>query len=493
MTFSMSKSKYCRGVQCPKMLWMDIHMPEQAEATAPEAVLRTGTEVGELARDYFGGHVLVEFSPDKKQMCQDTRRFMNAGEPVIAEASFLYKNNFCSVDILRRTETEIQLIEVKSSTEVHEIYLYDMAYQYYVLTHCGISVTKIYNMHIDSSYERRGELELDKLFRLEDCTDQILDMQRGIEENLAVIQTYLDSVPEPDRDLDLYCEKPYECEYKRYCRRHVEEPSVFSIHRLSAKKKYQLYRQGVVTFGDVIEAKPALNDRQWRQVKASYYEEPPKIDRKALGKFLDGLTYPLYYLDFETYQQAVPGFDGVKPYMQIPFQYSLHIQREMGAEPEHCEFLAKEGTDPRRALAEQLCRQIPGDVCSLAYNMSFEKTVIRNLADLYPDLSDHLMNIHSRMQDLMVPFQRQYYYCRELQGSYSIKKVLPALCGGDPELDYHGLEDIHNGSEAMEAFADLPGRSGDEIRRIRKNLLAYCRLDTLAMVKILARLYEMTR
>ena len=214
MTFSMSKSKYCRGVQCPKMLWMDIHMPEQAEATAPEAVLRTGTEVGELARDYFGGHVLVEFSPDKKQMCQDTRRFMNAGEPVIAEASFLYKNNFCSVDILRRTETEIQLIEVKSSTEVHEIYLYDMAYQYYVLTHCGISVTKIYNMHIDSSYERRGELELDKLFRLEDCTDQILAMQRGIEENLAVIQTYLDSVPEPDRDLDLYCEKPYECEYK---------------------------------------------------------------------------------------------------------------------------------------------------------------------------------------------------------------------------------------------------------------------------------------
>jgi hypothetical protein len=177
--------------------------------------------------------------------------------------------------------------------------------------------------------------------------------------------------------------------------------------------------------------------------------------------------------------------------MQIPFQYSLHVQDDVNSEPRHYEFLGKEGTDPRRALAEQLCEQIPENVCSLAYNMSFEKTVIKNLAGLFPDLSEHLMNIHDNMHDLMVPFQQQAYYSKELQGSYSIKWVLPTLCSSDPELDYHALEEVHNGSEAMAAFADLPKHTPEDIARIRKNLLAYCRLDTLAMVKILEKLYGM--
>lgn len=491
MTFSMSKSKYCKGIQCPKILWMDVNMPDEAVPAASEAVLRIGTEVGELARSYFGEYSLVEFSPDKKKMCRNTENFIMAGKNIIAEASFLYKNNFCSVDILRMAENGVQLIEVKSSTEIHDIYLDDMAYQYYVLTHCGIHVTDVCNMHINNQYVRYGELNLQELFKIENCTEQILSMQAGIEERLAAIESYMMQEAEPERELAVYCDKPYECEYKQYCHRHIKEPSVFSIHRLSAAKKYDMYQNGIVTFADVVRERPKLSEKQWRQINASYYNEAPSIDRIAIKEFLDTLTYPLYHLDFETYQQAIPQFDGVKPYMQIPFQYSLHVQSKQGAEPEHYEFLGKEGTDPRRALAERLCEQIPVNVCSLAFNMSFEKTVIKNLAAMYPDLSAHLMNIHDNMQDLMVPFQKQSYYCKELQGSYSIKWVLPALCSGDPELDYHALEGIHNGSEAMDAFADLPNHAPEEIARIRKNLLAYCRLDTLAMVKILEKLYAL--
>lgn len=486
-----SKSKYCKAVQCPKILWMDRNMPEQAEETASDSVMQTGTDVGELARNYFGNYKLVPFSLHKQEMCEMTRQYLEQGENVIAEASFQYKNCFCSVDILRKTEDGFQLIEVKSSTEIHDIFYDDMAYQYYVLHNCDFNIVSVCNMHINNQYVRQGALDLQSLFTMEDCTEKILEMQSDIEERLAQTEQYLQQQMEPDRQLALYCDKPYECAYKKYCHRNITNPSVFSIHRLSASKKYELYQQGIVSYEDIVREHPKLSEKQYQQVYSQYENQKPHIDKVKIKEFLNTLQYPLYHLDFETYQQAIPQFDGVKPYMQIPFQYSLHVQRSINAEPEHYEFLGTEGTDPRRKLAEQLCEQIPLDVCSMAYNMSFEKTVIKNLAEIFPDLSEHLMNIHDNMHDLMVPFQQQAYYCKELQGSYSIKWVLPALCSNDKELDYHALDGVHNGSEAMAAFADLPNHTSEEIQVIRKNLLAYCRLDTLAMVKILEKLYEM--
>lgn len=487
----MSKSKYCKGIQCPKILWMDKHMPDKAVETKAESIFNTGTEVGKLARDCFSGCQTVTFSYSKEEMCKETQELLSNGANIIAEASFMYNNNFCSVDILRMIDNEVHLIEVKSSTEIHDIYYDDMAYQYYVLRHCGMNVTAVINMHINNEYVRQDELELDKLFVLEDCTEQVINMQKDMDERLHNLLSNVDCTEEPVRGIGLHCEKPYECLYKSYCYRHVKEPSVFSIHRLSNKKKYELYEQGIVTFEDIVREKPELNEKQWRQVKTKFYDEAPTIDKDAIQRFLATLEYSLYHLDFETYQQAIPQFKGVKPYMQIPFQYSLHVQKEPCGECEHYAFLGKAGTDPRRALAEQLCSQIPMNACTLAYNMSFEKTVIKNLAMIYEDLSEHLMSIHDNIHDLMVPFQQQSVYCKELQGSYSIKWVLPALCGGDPELDYHELDEIHNGSEAMNAFADLPNHSPEEIERTRNNLLAYCRLDTLAMVKILEKLYQM--
>lgn len=487
----MSKSKYCKGIQCPKILWLDKNMPDKAVETTSDSIFENGTEVGEYARLYFDGCKAVKFNYNKNIMCRETMELISSGVNVIAEASFMYENNFCSVDILRIVGDEVHLIEVKSATEVHDIYYDDMAYQYYVLSNCGLNVTSVLNMHINNQYVRRNEIELDKLFVLEDCTEEVLQRQAGMKERIVSFASCADCKDEPVQELALHCEKPYECAYKKYCHRHIKEPSIFSIHKLSNKKKYELYKQGIVTFEDVVREKPLLNDSQWRQVKSTVYNEPPIINKIELKKFLNTLSYPLYYLDFETFQQAIPQYRGVKPYMQIPFQYSLHVQTKLNAEPEHYAFLGKEGTDPRRALAEQLCKQIPLNACTLAYNMSFEKTVIKNLAEVYVDLSEHLMNIYENMHDLMVPFQQQSIYCKELNGSYSIKWVLPALCGGDPELDYHGLDEIHNGSEAMNAFADLPNHSPDEIEQTRKNLLAYCRLDTLAMVKILEKLYQM--
>ena len=215
-----------------------------------------------------------------------------------------------------------------------------------------------------------------------------------------------------------------------------------------------------------------------------------EIHEDGIKEFLDTLTYPLYFLDFETFMPAIPLYDDSKPYEQIPFQYSLHYIESESGELKHKEYLAYPGLDPMRELAEKLCEDIPLDVCTMAYNMGFEKGRIKGLAALYPDLADHLMNIHDNIVDLMIPFQKKHYYCREMQGAYSIKYVLPALFPDDPALDYHNLEGVHHGGEAMDTFARMAYMDPDELEKWRGYLLKYCELDTFAMVKIWEKLIE---
>ena len=487
MEIRLSKSRYCRGIQCPKMLWMDDHMPEIGESTYAEAKIANGNLVGDLARGYFGDYDLVEYTGDIQSTIDRTRELIETGSVNIAEAAFSYDGLFCAVDILHRNGSNYDIVEVKSSTHVSPVYIDDVSFQYYVLTNSGIDVQKVCIMHLNSNYVRDGELELDKLFTVEDYTDEAIQHFSEVEENIRFIRDYIDTDEEPVRDIDSYCDYPYACAYARYCGRHLPEESVFSIAGLRSARKYEYYHQGIISFEDIIREQPPMSIKQMEQVEASYYDKADSIDKESIKAFLSTLSYPLYHLDFETFQQAVPEYDGLRPYSQIPFQYSLHIEQLDGS-VKHREFLAKEGTDPRRAIAERLCEDFPTEVCVLAYNMSFEKRVLRELADTFPDLSEHLLAIRNNIHDLMIPFRSHAYYSKAMQGSYSIKYVLPALCPGDPDLDYHNLDGVHNGTEASATFADLPNHTSEEIAEMRKNLLNYCRLDTLAMVKVLEKI-----
>ena len=205
---------------------------------------------------------------------------------------------------------------------------------------------------------------------------------------------------------------------------------------------------------------------------------------------MKGITYPIYFLDFETYQTPIPKYDGMRPYMKIPFQYSLHYIEHEGGKLKHKEFLAETGVDPRRKLAERLVEDIPENKCVLAYNMSFEKSRLTELAENFPDLAEKLLNIRDNIIDLMIPFSKRMYYAKQMEGSYSIKAVLPTLYPDVPEYDYHNLELVHNGGEASEIFASLGERPKEEQEKIRKALLEYCKLDTLAMVKVWEKLKE---
>jgi hypothetical protein len=465
---------------------MNQHKSElRDDSVLDTAVLETGNAVGDLARAYFGDFTEVPYSEHKSLMIKETKEFLARAVPVICEGSFSFDGNFCSVDILKTVKGGVEVTEVKSSTELKPVYLDDMAFQYYVLTGCGLKVKKISLMHINNRYERKGDLDLKKIFTIVDCTKDIRFAQKGIAKKIEVLKSAAEMEDEPVKDIGPHCGDPYPCPYQAYCWKHIPAKSVFDIRRLRGKRKFELYYDGVISFDDVLKNGVRLSEKQKRQVAAEIEEKPPKINHRAINDFLDGLSFPLYFLDFETFQPAIPPFDGIRPYAQIPFQYSLHIlSAKNSGKLLHREFLAKEGKDPRRPLAERLCRDIPQGVCTLAYNMSFEKRIIADLAGRFPDLADRLMDIHDHIKDLMAPFQSHSYYRREFEGSYSIKAVLPALYPDDPELNYDNLDLIHHGGDAMSAYPALVNKSKEEAAAIRKALLAYCRLDTLAMVKI---------
>lgn len=494
MKVQLSKTRYCKMVQCKKILWLDQYKPDEKVRTARESVFKNGDKVGELARSLFGEYENVKYDEHLNAMIEQTTNLLKNKPNIITEACFKYENNFCSIDILKNDNDGVEIYEVKSSTQIDDIFLEDASYQYYVLSNLGFNVKKVYVVYINSTYIRRGQLELNKMFNIEDITHISKEKQEEIRNNIIKMDEYMTKhgkKSEPEKDISLHCIKPYECEYWQYCTRNLPKPNVFDIVGMNKSTKFKKYHEGAVSFRDL--QYESINKKYLEQIDFEINDKGDKIDKENIKKFIDTLSYPIYFLDFETFQQSIPEFEGVSPYMQIPFQYSLHYIEEENGELKHKEFLAEAGTDPRRELSEKLVQDIPMNVCVTAYNMGFEKGVIKKLAQQYPDLSKHLLNITENIKDLMIPFSKRYYYTKAMQGSYSIKYVLPALYPNDPELNYHNLPVVHNGGEASDTFLSLVRKSEEEQEKLRKGLLVYCKLDTYAMVKIWQRLKEVAQ
>ena len=495
-TVNLSKSKYCGLWQCPKIAWLRKYKPEQF--TPDDALaerMRVGDEIGDLAMGLFGSYVEVTARDgdrlDLAEMLRRTSTEMAKQTPVICEASFSWEGLYCAVDILRREGDGWAIYEVKSSTDPEKkVYLADVAYQTYVLTRCGVRVTGTYLVTLNNEYVFDGTLRMDELFRVTDVTEAALEQLPQVEANIALARDFLAEETEPDLPLSENCKKPYGCGFWNYCTRDLPSPSVFDLYRTAFSKKLGYYKRGLVSYGD-LRSEPGITKSIHRmQIDHALTEREAEIDRESIRGFLENLSYPLYFLDFETVMPVIPRYIGTKPYAQIPFQYSLHYIEREGGELKHKEFLAEPGTDPRRPLAERLCEDIPMGVCVTAYNKAFECTRLKELAETFPDLAEHLLDIRGNIVDLLIPFQSGWYYNRAMGGSFSIKSVLPALFPNDPELDYHNLEEIHHGGEAMAAFPAMEHMDPEQLERTRRNLLKYCGLDTYAMVKVWEKLRE---
>lgn len=488
----LSKSRYCKARQCKKIIWLKKYKPEYAIQKARDIVLENGTKVGQLAKGLFGKYENIDFNENLNIMIDQTKKLLKNKPNIITEASFNYNNNFCSVDILKNDIDGVEIYEVKSSTEISDIYLDDVSYQYYILNNLEFNIKKACIVYINNKYVKQGNLELNKLFNIEDVTEIAKSKQQEIENNIYELNKYMEEHMdnEPKDDIGIKCFKPYECEFWEYCTRNLPKPNVFDIKGgMHLDKKFEKYYDGKISFNDLQNEN--INPKYLEQIDFELNNLQPKIDKDYIKEIIKALNYPLYFLDYETYQVAIPEIDGTRPYQQLPFQYSLHIIKEEGAAIEYKEFLAEiEDKDFIRHFAENLIKDIPDNGSVIIYNRAFEPARNREIAEMYPDLKDELERINCNMIDFLEPFKQRKYYTKEMQGSASIKYVLPALYQKDSELDYHNLPVVHNGEEASEAFLSLKGKSKEKQKEIRNGLLVYCQLDTYAMVKIWMKFKE---
>lgn len=482
----ISRTTFLRYRQCKKFAWLHRHKIDKM--VPPPAVDRhLQNKVLDLAKGLFKSGVKVPFLPGQyNRMAKITESMIKKGETVIYDAAFVFKDVFIMVDIFLVTKEGFEFYGVKATTKLSKRHILDLSLQHYVIKNCLNKKVTANIINIDKTYRRQGKIEFSGYFKITDVTP---DLEVVNKRYLRHLERVLKS-DEPKISVGIHCERgmeTVECGFKPYCMGQLPDQSVFDISGLQKEIQYELFQAGIKRILD-IEDTSVFSKDQRIQIEC-LKDKKEIIKREEIQRFIETFNEPLYFLDFEAFRHVIPPFDGMGPTTEIPFQYSLHI---LHGDLKHKEFLAREGQDPRRVLAERLLEDIPMDVQVLAYNMSYEKHIIKGLAAFLPDLADRLMALHDQILDLQVPFQKKWYYTNEMKGKYSIKVVLPALFPDEPDLDY-SLLDIQNGMMAMDLYASLHHKNPDEIALIRQALLKYCHLDTLAMVRIYEKLKDLCK
>jgi len=471
---TISKSKFIQGLSCPRYLWYIFNAPEKLPPIdeATQALFDQGHEVGEYSKKLYPGGIEI---PHDYNSVEKTKELLKKRVPLF-EASFAYKNSYCKADILVPVgKDEWDLYEVKSSASLKEEHIPDIAFQLYCIQGAGVKIRHTHLMHINNEYVRKGDIEPKKLFAIEDTTDAALTVAPTIEDLINGMLKVIQSPKAPEPELGTECLDPGECPV---CLNDLPKNNVTELYCFG-KKAYPLLNHGTVLIKDVPDSD--LNEKQLIE-KNTVVTKKPHIEPKPIKKFLEKLTYPLYLLDFETVNPAIPLFDNSSPYQQVPFQLSLHVLQKQDGKPEHYEFLADSPDDPRPEVVEAL-RAIGPKGTVLAYNMSFERRVLEDLLEVFPK-EKWLQSVIDRLEDLIVPFRSFSYYDPKQQGSCSLKAVLPALTG----KGYEHLE-ISQGDDAARKFLETTYKnkpmSPGEKQALRKALLIYCGQDTSSMIDIL--------
>ncbi len=479
----LSKSSYIKGIQCEKHLYLyKYHYDEMDELSEMQkSIFKRGIDVGVLAQQFFPGGIDASVGEkfDYNKCVERTKAEIERGTEIIYEAGFLFDEVLAIADIIVKDKNGWNIYEVKSSTSVSETYFNDAALQYYVLKGSGLKIKSFNIIYINNQYVRKGDLNINELFNIEPVLSSVKSIPKDVAENVQRLKAVLRRKTIPQIEIGERCHNPYTCSYFNYCRKHIPENSIFDFSGMHLSKKYEMYNEGIISLDDVPENYP-LNANNKLQLE-SYKTGKILVETKGIKKFLSELKYPFYFLDFESFQSAVPLYDNTKPYQQVPFQFSVHIQKSKHSAIEHEDFLAEAGEDPRPKFINKLLEATKGKGDIIVYNLAFEKTRMQELARDFPEYNEELQKRIGRLKDLMIPFQKKYYYSPEMKGSYSIKVVLPALV---PEMNYDNLE-INDGGLAAIAFDNLQYETDlMRIAETRHQLLEYCKLDTLAMVKI---------
>ncbi|MCB9219861.1 MAG: DUF2779 domain-containing protein [Ignavibacteriales bacterium] len=488
----LSKSTFLKGLQCDKHLYLYKHHYNWQDKVSEQqqAIFDRGHNVGHLAQQLFPDG--ADSSPSNpraySQALDYTIELIENGTNVIYEAAFMYNEVLVYADIIVKNGNKWKVYEVKSSTSVSETNINDISVQYYVMSNCGLEIEDISIIYINNEYIRFGELDLSQFFKVESLLPFAIENMDWIDEEVERLKSVVLQKEIPNIDIGLHCSDPYQCSFIGHCWNHIPENSVFDISRMHLTRKFELYDSGIISLDDIPDEFILPSSQQLQLY--SYKTGETIINSAAIESYLSTFDYPLYFMDFESFQPAVPAFDNSRPYQQIPFQYSLHYQKSKQSKLEHKEFLAETGVEPRISFLKNLLEDTKSVGKIIVYNKSFEIMILNSIATDFPEFSKEIDELIDRIIDLMIPFQKKWYYAPEMHGSYSIKKVLPALV---PELSYEGLN-ISDGGSASLAFENLlHEKDMFIIEETRKNLLEYCKLDTFAMVEILNKLFEISK
>ena len=475
---NLSKSLFQRGLNCHKSLYLHKYHPELCDeiSESQETQFQAGIDVGLYAQKLFPNGVFITFENIPEQI-EKTMQEINQVTHTLYEPAFNYDNVFSKIDILHKGELGWDMYEVKMGTSLKAEYIDDVAIQYYVLKGAGIDVSKAFVVHINNQYIRNGEIEVDKLFAIKDVTENVKEKQDFVIDEINKMREMLKG-DMPGIEIGPQCK----CDFGGYCWKHIPEDSVLKL-RGKGVNKFELYRKGILRLEEI--PLDILNREQRIHVE-SFLKKNEFIDRDSIKAFLDSLWYPMCFLDFETtFMTPIPMFDSTRPYQKVPFQYSLHYLESENSELKHSEYLAPAGVNPLKEFAEKLLKDVPDNACILVYKESFEKEILNNLKEWFPEYSNKIDMRINNIRDLMKPFKNKDFYDWKMYGSYSLKNVLPSVI---TNMSYEGME-INEGEKACQAYLRMfCSQNSEEIERIRKALLEYCNLDTLAMVKIVEKL-----
>lgn len=483
----LSKSRFTSGLQCHKQLWWRVHEPTAPELVpdaALQAIFDTGTHVGEVARGYVPGGVLIDPPhTDYDGRLAATRPAIESGAPAVYEASFLADDVFVAVDILVREPDGWRVVEVKSSTSLKDQHIPDAAIQVHVLRAAGLRVTGADVMVLNRACTFP---DLSDLFVRHDVTAAVEAMLAGIPSAVRA-QLAMLAGPLPDVAIGPHCSDPYDCPFAARCWPVFPPHHVSTLYREKSRAQ-DFEAQGYATIHDLPEGL-ALNTQAERQRRA--VQAGRLLVEGDLARALERFRGPLAFLDFETVQFAIPIWNGCHPFDQIAAQFSCHRERADGG-LDHFEWAPVKPGDPRAEIARRVVEACAGARTVVAYFAGFEKARLEELADAVPDQASALRDIVARLADPL-PVVRDHVYHPDFNGSFSLKSVLPALV---PELGYGDLE-IAEGQSASRALVDLltgdPALPPAEYAQRREALLRYCERDTLAMVRVLSRLWELAR
>jgi hypothetical protein len=449
----LSKSRYLKGLKCQKALWLNNHKKQEAfYSESTKQIFSAGNTAGELAQHYFpnGELALVDNYPNSKAIAK-TKELIKNGCKTIYEATFATENTLVALDILHQIDGKWHAFEVKSTNSAKSEHIRDAAIQYFVMTNSGIEIEDISIMYFDKNYVKQGEIVPNQLFTYESVFERMQTYLEVIPTNIELfLKVYQQK--EPVVLIGAHCDKPYACEFANYCHTLKENQPILSAR----------------------ENAPELS------TEVNYK------NTEAIQQFLIENSYPIFSFDFETVMDGIPKYDTSRPYQQITFQYSLHYQKDAASTSQHFEFLGNGTDDPREALIQQMIKDFAFDGNILVYYIPFERKRIEELIRDFPQYTAELENIKNRLVDLL-PIFKKHLLTERTNVSASLKVVLPTFL---PHLSYQNLE-IQHGMATMNVYRNLSQvQDLKEIEQRRNEMLAYCKLDTLAVLELYKLLYK---